>query len=206
MEKPIVQEKGKLIDLDLEGNVEEIPMDEEDIDMGVEDIDVEGSEPISKFPEYILPCRGKTKFLKDINESKVTLHTPLFPDKMIFEGPHLWCITHLKLEDWDLDDIEHFPHLAKDQLMNCISYKCSSVTTMEPRMWVKGVDKAGLLNMLWVPHYNRTSITMMVIKKLLCLVHDGCLWPEEPIPITDMLIHRITQLPHAEKIRPWNLA
>lgn len=25
--------------------------------------------------------------------------------------------------------------------------------------------------------------------------HDGCLWLEEPIPITDQLIHRITLLP-----------
>lgn len=50
--------------------------------------------------------------------------------------------------------------------------------------------------MLWVPNYNRTSITVLVIKKLLCLVHNGCLLLEEPIPITDRLIYRITQLPY----------
>jgi len=27
-------------------------------------------------------------------------------------------------------------------------------------------------------------------------VHDECLWLEEPIPIIDHLIHRITQLPY----------
>jgi len=27
-------------------------------------------------------------------------------------------------------------------------------------------------------------------------VHDGCLWLEEPIPITDRLIHRIMWLPY----------
>ena len=27
-------------------------------------------------------------------------------------------------------------------------------------------------------------------------MHDGCLWMEEPIPITDKLIHRITRLPY----------
>lgn len=28
------------------------------------------------------------------------------------------------------------------------------------------------------------------------MVHDGCLWLKEPIPITNRLIHRITQLPY----------
>ena len=32
--------------------------------------------------------------------------------------------------------------------------------------------------------------------QLLFLVHDGCLWLEEPIPIIDHLIHRITWLPY----------
>ena len=67
---------------------------------------------------------------------------------------------------------------------------------VEPRKWLKVVDKAGLLNLLWVLHYNRTPIIVLVIKKLLCLGHDGCLWLEEPIPIIDRLIHRITQLPY----------
>lgn len=40
---------------------------------------------------------------------------------------------------------------------------------------------------------------MFFIRQLLCLVHDGCLWLEEPIPITDHLIHRITQLPCARE-------
>jgi len=35
---------------------------------------------------------------------------------------------------------------------------------------------------------------MIMIKQLLCLVHDGCLWLDDLIPITDMLIHRITLL------------
>jgi len=38
---------------------------------------------------------------------------------------------------------------------------------------------------------------MIVIQQLLCLVRDGCLWLEEPIPINDMLIHRITWIPYS---------
>jgi len=40
---------------------------------------------------------------------------------------------------------------------------------------------------------------LLVIKQLLCLVHYGCLWLEEPIPITDRLIHRITRLPYSRE-------
>lgn len=68
---------------------------------------------------------------------------------------------------------------------------------MELVKWIHGVEKAGLLNLLWVSHYHRAPINLIVIKQLLCLMHDGCLWLEEPIPIIDMLIHRITQLPHS---------
>jgi len=46
-----------------------------------------------------------------------------------------------------------------------------------------------------VPHFHHAPIIIFVIKKLLCLVHGGCLWLEEPIPITEHLIQRITQLP-----------
>ena len=44
-------------------------------------------------------------------------------------------------------------------------------------------------------HFHRAPITIIVIRQLLCLVHDGCLWLEEPIPITTDLIHRVSQLP-----------
>jgi len=57
------------------------------------------------------------------------------------------------------------------------------------------VEKARLLHLLWIPHFHSAPITIFVIKQLLCLVHDGYLWLEEPIPITVDLIHRISRLP-----------
>jgi len=78
-----MQEKGKVVDLEPEEDVEEIHMEEEDSDMGVEEIDVEGSNPISKFPQYIPLHRCKTKVLKYIDESKVNI--PLLPNKIILK-------------------------------------------------------------------------------------------------------------------------
>jgi len=52
------------------------------------------------------------------------------------------------------------------------------------------------MNLLWVPHYHCSNVNLIVIKQLLTLVHDRCLWLSMPIPITGMLIHRITLLSH----------
>jgi len=57
------------------------------------------------------------------------------------------------------------------------------------------MEKVGLLNLLWVLHFHRTPITIFFIRQLLYLMHGGCLWLEEPITITDHLIHHITWLP-----------
>ena len=89
-DKPTAQEKGKTINLEPEEEeIEEIPMDDEDLGVEVEEVEVEGADPITKLPEYVPQCKGKTKVPKDIDESKVTLHTPLLPDEIVFEGPCL---------------------------------------------------------------------------------------------------------------------
>lgn len=37
---------------------------------------------------------------------------------------------------------------------------------------------------------------MVCVHQLLTLVHDGILWLGQSIPVIEMLIHRITKLPH----------
>ena len=59
-------------------------MDDENLGVEVEEVEVEGFDPITRLPEYVPRCKGKTKTPKDIDESKVTLYTPLLPDKIIF--------------------------------------------------------------------------------------------------------------------------
>lgn len=140
-ENPTLQEKGKVADLEPREDSEEINTGGDDIDMGVEDVDVEGSDLISKLPKYIPPRRGKANIPKGIDESKVTLHTPLLQNNITFHRPCLAHIPLLNLEDWDLGDTKHFPHLAIDQFMHRVFHKDNCVTTIEPRKWIKGVDK-----------------------------------------------------------------
>jgi len=49
----------------------------EDANMGVEDIEFEGVDPISKLPKYLPPRQGKVKVPKDLDERKISLHTLL---------------------------------------------------------------------------------------------------------------------------------
>lgn len=84
--------------------------------------------------------------------------------RFFFEGPFLGRIPMLKFEDRDLADTKRFPHLATYQLIHCVVHKTTKMTSLVPWKWFKGVDKASLLNLLWVSHYNPTPITLLVIK------------------------------------------
>jgi len=164
--------------------------------LGTEYIDAEGMEPIKKIPEYVPPHKGKVKVTKDPNSDKLSISTPLLPKKVPLEGLWLARILLLKMEDWDLADHARFPHLETDKYMKHVYYVKSGVTTLGTVEWICSVENSGLLNLLWVPHYHHTPINTICVRQLLTLVHDGCLWLGGHIPITDMIIHTITQLPY----------
>lgn len=106
---------------------------------------------------------------------------------------HLGYVPTMKFEDWDLAECEKFLHLDIGNLMK--QNTLVALITLEPRKWSRGVEKAGLLHLLWIPHFHCAAITIFIIRQLLCLVHDGYLWLEDPIPITADLIHCISWLP-----------
>lgn len=81
------------------------------------EVETQGANPITRLPEYVPLCKGKAKVPKDIDESKSSLQTPLLPDNIVFEGPHLGQVPILKFEYWDLADHEKFLNLVTEQLM-----------------------------------------------------------------------------------------
>lgn len=85
-----------------EEEIEDIPMDDEDVGVDVEEVEARGANPITWLPEYVPLRKGKAKVLKYIDERKTPLQTPLLPDEIVFEGPRLAQVPLLKLEDWDL--------------------------------------------------------------------------------------------------------
>jgi len=166
-----------------------------EVEQGTEDIDAEGADPLTKFREYI-PKRKGVKVPKDPDSDKFLIHTPLFPKHINFEGLHLALVPLLKIEDWDLAKHERFPHLTIENYMRHVHYPDSGVTKLETVAWIHRVENSRLLNLLWVPHYHHTNINTTYVQQLLTLVHNVCLWFVVPIPVTDILIHKITHLPH----------
>lgn len=69
---------------------------------------------------------------KDLDETKISLRTPLLLDNIMFEGTHLGCVSSLKFEDWDLTNHEKFPHLETRNLMKPKQNIATGVTDLEP--------------------------------------------------------------------------
>lgn len=128
------------------------------------EVETQGAEPITKLLEYVPLCKGEAKVQKEIDESKSSQQTPLLPDDIAFEGPHLGWVPVLNFEDWDLADHEKFPHLATEQLMRRRIDTTAEMIKIELRTWLNSVEKVGLLNLLWVPHYHRAPVTIFVIR------------------------------------------
>lgn len=149
---------------------------EEDEFQRVEEFDAEEGEPITWLSKYIPSRKGKTKVTKDPNSRKFTVSTPLLLEQVEFEGTILARIIVLKMEERDLVDHEGFPDLATRKYMTTIYYEETRVTWLEPMKWVRGVQQARFLHMLYVPHFHRSIIKTKYVCKLLTLVHDGCLW------------------------------
>ena len=186
-----MEEKGKVVTIEINDEEEDLQalVDEIEADEEMEE-DIQPVHAVAKFLEYIPSRKEKAKVPKDLDSAKSALQTPLLPDGIVFEGTHLGCMQPVKFEYWDLADHEKFPHLETGNLMK---QNTAGIATMfELRKWLRRVEKIGLLNLLWVSHFHHAPITNFIIRLVLYLVRSGRLWLEEPIPIMEHFIHRIT--------------
>ena len=105
-------------------------------------------------------------------------------------------VDRLKYADHDTNDCGKFPQFAPGKYLHSVYYLETGVTLLEVKQWAAGLEKVGLLKMLNVPHFSRSTQVTVVVKKLLALLHDGNLWIEnQKIAINGELIHKITGLP-----------
>lgn len=119
---------------------------------------------MTRLPEYVPPRKGKAKVPKDIDGSKSSLQTSLLPGDIVFEGLHLERVPALKFEDWDLTNHKKFLDLATTKLMRQRKNLMAGTIELELRTWLRRVEKAGLLNILCVPHYHCAPVTVFVIR------------------------------------------
>lgn len=67
------------------------------VELGIEDIENEGVDLISKLLEYITLQKGKVKVPKDLDVGQFSLNAPLLLENITFKGSCLAQVTHLKL-------------------------------------------------------------------------------------------------------------
>jgi len=68
----------------------------------------------------------------------------------------------MKIEDWDLAGTTKFPHLVTNELMEQSAK--GMVMMLQPKEWLRKVEKVGLLYLLATPHFLWPPITILVIR------------------------------------------
>ena len=93
-------------------------------------------------------------------------------------------IDRLKYADHDMNNHGKFPQFTPAQYLHFVKYPETNATLLEVKQWAASLDQVGLLKMLDVPHFGRSTQVTIVVKQLLSLVHDDRLWiGDKKIPI-----------------------
>ena len=64
-------------------------------------------------------------------------------------------IDRLKYANHDTNDRGRFPQFTPGKYLHFVKYPETGVTVLEVKQWDTGLDRAGLLKMLDVPHFGR---------------------------------------------------
>ena len=121
------------------------------------------------------------------------LFMPLNPGEAPVIGETFGCLHEVNFVHLDLANFEAFPELAPKLYLDTV-HGADGVKFV-PQHWVRGLAGSRLLNLLRMPHFRHYNITDWLARQLLALIHDGCLWIQDRIPIDVVLVHQITGLP-----------
>jgi len=69
---------------------------------------------------------------------------------------------------------------------------------IEPKVWDRGLQKVGLLNLFDILHFGQIQEINVCVKMMLSCVHGEYSWIDRPISIDIYLIVCITYLPSQE--------
>jgi hypothetical protein len=120
---------------------------------------------------------------------------PLIPPGVTVEGNMLGEIESLRYSNHNLSDANKFPELATQNYLRTVMRLGSLVMTLESKEWVTGLQRAGILNLLEIPHFGRITEINACVKLFLICVHGGFLWMDRVMLRDTQFIVRITRLP-----------
>jgi hypothetical protein len=106
----------------------------------------------------------------------------------------LGAIPNLKFVDHDLLDENKFPELALRKYLKTFIFLETSFIRVEPKPWVAGLVKLGIMNLLNISHFGRSVEINAFVKMLLSCIHGLFLWLDKLVSIEIELISQITKL------------
>ena len=66
-------------------------------------------------------------------------------------------IDRLKYTNHDMNDHGKFPQFTPGKYLHVVHYPETGTTLLEVKQWAAGLEQAGLLKMLNVPHFGRST-------------------------------------------------
>lgn len=131
-------------------------------------------EPINWLPPYVRPRRPSVHTPKNLDGMCAYLQMPLILGEVPIIGESFGKLHTVKFDDHGLVNLEVFPELALELYLERVLE--DDVLKVIPMPWASGLAGSGLLNLLRMPHFGHYNITDRIVRQLLALVHDDCLW------------------------------
>ena len=100
----------------------------------------------------------------------------------------------VKFIDYNLADGKTYPHFKPASYLLLEKNPRTGRDEFVPQPHVQILEQSGLLNVLRLPHFGRSTEVNAVVPVLLSCVHGGYLWLGHKIDLNVNLIHRITSL------------
>ena len=91
----------------------------------------------------------------------------------------------MKFEDYDTRKAKELERNRFMVIMPSVLLNADVVSAME---WEHGLGQSGILNLLLMPHFSRTTPVKMYVKQLLVCFHGGYLWLDKPYEVTVDLV------------------
>jgi len=104
---------------------------------------------------------------------------PIIP---LVEGDMLGKILKLRYVEHDLADKNKFHEIFPLNYLCTIPNSDATTYAIKSKQWAQGMEKVGILNLLDIPHFCRSTEINYYVKLLFSFVHGGNLWLEKKIP------------------------
>ena len=109
----------------------------------------------SQHPPYLPPIQPGVQLPR--RTKKFTLRTPSLPQGVQLVETMTGKIDQLKYADHDMNDRGKFLQFTPGKYLHSVHYLEAGTTLLEVKQWVVGLEQAGLLKMLNVPHFGRST-------------------------------------------------